>query len=107
LDDFGTGHAAIATLRKFNVSRIKVDRSLVQNIDTDKELQVITAAIIDLAHRLGIKALAEGVETEFEQVKLTEMGCSCAQGYLHARPMPLEELVPWLTARGELGEIRA
>jgi len=52
LDDFGTGHAAIATLRKFNVSRIKVDRSLIQDIDTEPELQVITSAVVDLAHRL-------------------------------------------------------
>ena len=101
LDDFGTGHAAIATLRKFNVSRIKVDRSLVQNIDSDKELQVITAAVVNLAHRLGIKALAEGVETIYEQTKLQEIGCSCMQGYFHARPMPLEDVVPWLNLRLE------
>ncbi|SEW44683.1 diguanylate cyclase (GGDEF) domain-containing protein [Cognatiyoonia koreensis] len=102
LDDFGTGHAAIATLRKFAVSRIKVDRSLVQNIDTDAELQVITAAVINLAKRLGIDALAEGVETVLEQSTLQKMGCFLAQGYLHAKPMSLSDIKPWLQARGDI-----
>ncbi len=98
LDDFGTGHAAIATLRKFQVSRIKIDRSLIQDIDTDQELQVITGAIIALADRLGISPLAEGIETPQEQQKLLELGCSVAQGYLHAKPMPLVQLRAWITA---------
>ena len=97
LDDFGTGHAAIATLCKFSVSRIKIDRSLVQDIDTDAELRVITSAIINLAEQLGIKALAEGVETSGEQDTLNEMGCFLAQGYFHARPMPLADLRAWIT----------
>lgn len=98
LDDFGTGHAAIATLRKFAVSRIKIDRSLVQNINSDGELQVITGAIIGLADRLGIKVLAEGVETLLEQGTLQSLGCSCVQGYLHARPMPISKLQDWMIA---------
>lgn len=98
LDDFGTGHAAIATLRKFKVSRIKIDRSLVQNIDSDPELQVITGAIIELADRLEISPLAEGVETEAEQATLQDLGCTFAQGYLHAKPMPLAQLRAWITA---------
>jgi len=102
LDDFGTGHAAIATLRKFEVSRIKVDRSLVSQIDSDPELQVITSALIDLAKNLGIDALAEGVETPDEQKKLWEMGCYVAQGYLHAHPMPLEAIHDWLVERGDI-----
>ena len=102
LDDFGTGHAAIATLRQFAVSCIKIDRSLVQNIDSDPELQVITAAIIDLAHRLRIDVLAEGVETEAEQVQLQTMGCHRAQGYLHARPMPLSDLHDFLRDRRQV-----
>uniref|UniRef100_UPI0040475F02 EAL domain-containing protein n=3 Tax=Yoonia sp. TaxID=2212373 RepID=UPI0040475F02 len=98
LDDFGTGHAAIATLRKFAVGRIKIDRSLVEGIDTDPELRVITGAIINLADRLGVSALAEGVETAQEQCALQELGCGDAQGYLHARPMPLPDLRAWITA---------
>tara|TARA_R110002051_G_scaffold45702_4_gene92207 strand:- start:1024 stop:3171 length:2148 start_codon:yes stop_codon:yes gene_type:complete len=98
LDDFGTGHAAIATLRKFAVKRIKIDRSLVEGIDSDPELRVITGAIINLADRLGVSALAEGVETAQEQRALQELGCSDAQGYLHAHPMPLSDLQAWITA---------
>ena len=96
LDDFRTGHAAIATLRKFDVSRIKIDRSLVENIDSEPELREITGAIINLAERLNIQVLAEGVETQDEQATLNELGCSVAQGYLHARPMPLMQLRAWI-----------
>ena len=102
LDDFGTGHAAIATLRKFDVSQIKIDRSFVRNIDKDAGLQAMTGAIIDLARKLGVSALAEGVETEEEQKVLLDFGCPTAQGYLHARPMPLEDLRSFLDARGAL-----
>lgn len=107
LDDFGTGHAAIATLRRFQVSRIKVDRSFVQEIDKDPELQVMTSVLIDLAQKLGIDALAEGVETKNEQSKLSELGCHVAQGYLHARPMPLGDLKLWLEDRGDIARASA
>lgn len=96
LDDFGTGHSAIATLRKFAVSRIKIDRSLVQNISKDTELQVITGAIVELANRLGVRVLAEGVETQAEQEMINHLGCQYAQGYLHGRPMPLDDLKNWI-----------
>ena len=99
LDDFGTGHAAIATLRQFSVSRIKIDRSLVENIDHDSGLQVITGAIIGLAGQLDVKVLAEGVETNAEQATLINLGCDCAQGYFHARPMPLLQLPAWIEGR--------
>ena len=104
LDDFGTGHAAIATLCKIDVARIKVDRSLVQNIDKDRGLQVITSALIELAKNLGVAALAEGVETKEEQAMLASMGCFVAQGYLHAKPMPLEQIRSWLKGRGDISE---
>ncbi len=102
LDDFGTGHAAIATLRKFSVSQIKIDRSLVRHIDQDDELQTITCAIVDLAKNLGISVLAEGVETQAEQDMLLSFDCDTAQGYLHAKPMPLPELRQYLADRGDI-----
>ncbi len=102
LDDFGTGHAAIATLRKFAVSQIKIDRSLVRHIDQDDELQTITGAIVDLAQSLGISVLAEGVETQAEQDMLLSFNCDAAQGYLHAKPMPLSELKDYLIGRGDI-----
>lgn len=76
LDGFGTGHAAISTLRKFAVSRIKTDRSLARDLNLDEEQQVITGAIISVAERLWIKVLAEGVETDLEEGTLQRIGVS-------------------------------
>ena len=102
LDDFGTGHAAISTLRKFKVAQIKLDRSFVRHIDVDSDLKLLTSAIIDLAHNLDVSIIAEGVETPSEQDCLLTLGCYRAQGYLHAKPMPLEALLPFLVERGEI-----
>ena len=96
LDDFGTGHAAIAALRKFRVSQIKIDRSFVRHIDTDIELQKLTSAIIGMAHSLEISVLAEGVETEAEQNWLLSRGCRFAQGWLYGKAMPLREIADFL-----------
>ena len=96
LDDFGTGHAAIAALRKFRVSQIKIDRSFVRHIDTDVELQKLTSAIIGMANSLEISVLAEGVETEAEQNWLLSRGCRFAQGWLYGKAMPLREIADFL-----------
>ena len=96
LDDFGTGHAAIAALRKFRVAQIKIDRSFVRQIDTDEELQKLTGAIIGLAHSLEIGVLAEGVETAAEQAWLLSRGCRRAQGWLYGKAMPLAEIADFL-----------
>lgn len=96
LDDFGTGHAAIAALRKFKVSQIKIDRSFIRFIDKDVELQKLTAAIIGLARSLDISVLAEGVETQAEQDWLLRRGCPLAQGWLHSKAIPLSALGDYL-----------
>jgi diguanylate cyclase (GGDEF)-like protein len=96
LDDFGTGSASIAALRRFKVSRIKIDRSFVINIDEDREQQVMVAAILDLAGRLGLDTLAEGVERVGELAVLSQLGCGHAQGFGIARPMPLEDSFAWI-----------
>ena len=70
LDDFGTGHASIANLRRFMVNRIKIDRSFVAGIETSEEQQTLTASMIAMAHALGIATLAEGVETEAARATL-------------------------------------
>lgn len=101
LDDFGTGHAAIANIRRFAVNRIKIDRSFVTRIDSDSEQQVMTAAIIRMAESLGIETLAEGVETVAEHSRLAEMGCRYIQGFGVAKPMPFEDTVAWLTRHRE------
>ncbi|MCF7698449.1 putative bifunctional diguanylate cyclase/phosphodiesterase [Loktanella sp. M215] len=92
LDDFGTGHAAIAALRKFQVAQIKIDRSFVRHIDSDDDLKKLTGAIIGLAHSLDIGVLAEGVETQAEQDWLLQMGCDLAQGWLYGKAIPLRDI---------------
>jgi len=96
LDDFGTGHTAIASLRQFPVERIKIDRSLIHNIHREPELRVITDAVTGLGRKLGLKVLAEGVETEEERKVVEEIGCTCLQGYLLSPPMPEEDVICWL-----------
>ncbi len=96
LDDFGTGHSSISSIRRFSVSRLKIDRSFVQNVDQDEEQQRLVSAIVTMAERLGLETLAEGVETPEEQAMLTQIGCSHVQGYGIARPMPFEETIPWM-----------
>ncbi len=96
LDDFGTGHAAIANIRRFAVNRIKIDRSFVTRIDEDSEQQVMTGAIIRLAESLGLETLAEGVETVGEHNRLAQLGCRYIQGFGVARPMRFEDTIAWM-----------
>ena len=89
LDDFGTGHASIANLRRFMVNRIKIDRSFIAGIEASEEQRTLTASMIAMAQALGIGTLAEGVETEAARATLARLGCDQFQGYLAARPMSL------------------
>ena len=96
LDDFGTGHASITSIRRFAVNRIKIDRSFVTKVDCDPVQQRMIAAILSMAERLELATLAEGVETIAEHAMLAQLGCSHVQGYSIARPMPFEETIAWL-----------
>ncbi len=96
LDDFGTGHASIAAIRRFSVKRIKIDRSFVAGVDTDPGQQRIVAAILSMAEQLGLKTVAEGVETLSEHALLAQLGCSHVQGFAIARPMPMQATRDWL-----------
>lgn len=95
LDDFGTGHTSITTLRRFTVHRLKIDRSFVTRIDRDEEQRRMFAAVLGLADRLGLATLAEGVETTGEHALLSQLGCDHVQGFGIARPMPAEQIVDW------------
>ncbi|MBT8412106.1 MAG: EAL domain-containing protein, partial [Octadecabacter sp.] len=95
LDDFGTGYASITNIRRFSVGRIKIDRSFVTGVDRDPEQRDMVAAILTMAERLGVRTLAEGIETKGEHAALRSLGCDDAQGFEIARPMPLEETVEW------------
>ncbi|WP_417588750.1 EAL domain-containing protein [Pararhodobacter oceanensis] len=98
LDDFGTGHASIANIRRFAVGRIKIDRSFVTRMHEDEDQQRMVSAILSMARHLEVLTLAEGVECAEEQVMLAQMGCHHLQGYAIARPMPAEDLIGWLDA---------
>jgi len=98
LDDFGIGQASLSAIRRFGVSRIKIDRSFVTGLDTDPEQHSMVSAILAMAKHLGVETLAEGVETEIVQARLAQMGCTHVQGYLIARPMPFEDTIAWATA---------
>ncbi|MBM3604587.1 MAG: GGDEF domain-containing protein [Alphaproteobacteria bacterium] len=90
LDDFGTGYASLDAIRQFGIHRIKIDRSFVVGCDHDEGQQRMILAILALTERLGISALAEGVETREEHSFLAQMGCDELQGYAIGRPMPLD-----------------
>jgi diguanylate cyclase len=101
LDDFGTGNASITAIRRFALNRLKIDRSFVREVDQNREQQKLVTAILSLAERLGLETLAEGVETSGEHALLAQLGCGHVQGYVIARPMPVEDLAAWLAAHRE------
>ena len=96
LDDFGTGYSSLVHLRRLPVSEIKVDRSFVQRMTSDADDAVIVRSIVDLAHSLGLRVVAEGVETVDTWQALQALGCDLAQGYLISRPLPGDQLTRWL-----------
>ncbi|HEX9991780.1 MAG TPA: EAL domain-containing protein [Acidimicrobiales bacterium] len=99
LDDFGTGYASLTYLRSFPVGALKVDRSFVSGLGRGGEDDAIVAAVVDLAHALGLEAVAEGVETEEQLRCLRDLGCDAAQGFRFARPGPADDLTASLSRR--------
>jgi len=97
LDDFGTGYSSLSYLRKFDIDYIKIDQSFVANLEDSLDDQALCEAIIVMAHKLGIKVIAEGIETEQQRQLLLEAGCDFGQGYLFARPMPADEFKAYIT----------
>jgi diguanylate cyclase (GGDEF)-like protein len=91
LDDFGTGYASLTHLRRLPVTFVKVDRSFISRLGEDVQDEQIVAAVIELAANLGLRSIAEGLETPQQLDRLRELGCDHAQGYLFARPAPTTE----------------
>ena len=87
LDDFGTGYSSLAYLKKFDIDYLKIDQSFTRNVDTDTNDQILCEAIIVMAHKLGMKVIAEGVETEAQRQVLLAAGCDFGQGYLFSKPL--------------------
>ena len=92
IDDFGTGYSSMSYLKRFPVGMLKVDRSFIRDLPGDADDAAITQAIIALAHSLRMGVTAEGVETAAQAELLTGMGCTQAQGYYYARPLPADEI---------------
>lgn len=105
VDDFGTGFSNLHYLNRFPVGRLKIDRSFVQGMLHDTGTAEVTQAIVHLGHALGMKVVAEGVETEQEEAMLRRQGCDEIQGYLYSRPLTPRDLANWLKQGG--GQVAA
>ena len=91
IDDFGTGYSSLAYLRKFDIDYVKIDRSFTSNIHEGSSDMVLCEAIIGMAHKLGKKVIAEGIETQEQRDLLLAAGCDYGQGYLFSKPIPADE----------------
>jgi len=91
IDDFGTGYSSLSYLKKFDIDYLKIDQSFVRHLEANHNDLALCEAIIVMAHKLGIKVIAEGVETKGQRDLLAAAGCDYAQGYLYSRPAPAEE----------------
>ncbi|WP_457447533.1 putative bifunctional diguanylate cyclase/phosphodiesterase [Roseateles sp. P5_E4] len=99
IDDFGTGYSSLSYLKKFRVSKLKIDQSFVRDLTDDAEDRAIVDAVIRMAGALGLQTLAEGVETEGQLAFLRRQGCHAVQGYLFSRPLPAEAFAEFVIAR--------
>jgi EAL domain-containing protein (putative c-di-GMP-specific phosphodiesterase class I) len=95
IDDYGTGYSSMQQLTRIPFTELKIDRSFVTNAASNPQTKVILASSLDMAKKLGILAVAEGVETEADWKLLQELGCDLAQGYFIAKPMPEESYPAW------------
>lgn len=100
IDDFGTGYSSLNYLTIFPAKILKIDRSFVQRLGQDPNAEGVTDAIIKLAQQLHMEVIAEGVETHEQSSWLTKRGCETAQGFLYAKPMPLENVLEWAQQHG-------
>jgi diguanylate cyclase (GGDEF)-like protein/PAS domain S-box-containing protein len=98
LDDFGTGYSSLSYLQKFDIDYLKIDQSFVRNLSSNSSNMALCEAIIVMAHKLGIKVIAEGIETQEQRDLLTAARCDYGQGYLFSRPVPAVEFENYLNA---------
>jgi EAL domain-containing protein (putative c-di-GMP-specific phosphodiesterase class I) len=95
IDDFGTGHSSLATLRRLPAQELKIDRAFVVDMVHDADARAIVEAILTMARTLGLRVVAEGVETPAQRDLLVQMGCDELQGYLFAKPMSARAIALW------------
>jgi EAL domain-containing protein (putative c-di-GMP-specific phosphodiesterase class I) len=104
IDDYGTGYSSLGYLRELPVHEVKLDRSFVSDIASDRRSAAIVQSTINLSKALSMQLVAEGIEDAVTQSLLSEWGCDVAQGYHVARPMSAELLRPWLRARTDMAQ---
>jgi PAS domain S-box-containing protein len=100
IDDFGTGYSSLSRLQRFPVDTLKIDRSFISQMDSDRESREMVRIIISLAHNFQLRVVAEGVETRPQADQLQQLGCDLAQGYLYSRPLAADA-VPQLLAQSQ------
>ena len=100
IDDFGTGQTSLGLLATLPIAELKIDRSFIADMHLNQANAAIVRSMVELGHNLNLRVVAEGVETADEIEALSITGCDLVQGYLFARPMPLEELILWLSTAG-------
>ncbi len=100
IDDFGTGYSSLAYLANLPATEVKIDRAFTSRALHDERIAAIVAGTVELAHHLGLRVVAEGVEDEATLDLLADLGAEESQGYLHSRPLPAAQLLSWLERRG-------
>ena len=98
IDDYGTGYSSLSYLQDLPVDELKLDRTFVARCTADPRSAAIVRSTVDLAHSLGLRLVAEGVEDTATLERLRAYGCDVSQGFLHSRPLPADELGRWLAA---------
>ena len=99
IDDFGTGYSSLSHLARMPVDEMKIDRSFIQSLESDPEFATVVRSAIDMGHGLGLKVVAEGIESAAAAKRLRDFGCDIAQGYFHAKPMPLQDFIVWMQGK--------
>jgi EAL domain-containing protein (putative c-di-GMP-specific phosphodiesterase class I) len=95
IDDFGTGYSSLNYLRQLPAQQLKIDRSFVNDLEDSEDARAVVSAVVSLAHALGLRVVAEGVETSGQRDILLAMDCDELQGFFFARPMPADSLFAW------------
>ncbi|OZA49291.1 MAG: hypothetical protein B7X81_02850 [Hydrogenophilales bacterium 17-61-76] len=99
IDDYGTGYSSLAYLKRLPVGELKIDRSFVMNMMNDPNDVIIVRSTIDLAHNLGLRVVAEGVENEAILNQLCKLGCDQAQGFLFSKAVSADDFTAWISTQ--------
>ena len=102
IDDFGTGHSSLAYLKHLPNTNLKIDQSFVQNLEQSREDRALARTIIELGRGLGLKVLAEGVETDAQRDFIYSSGCELMQGYLFSKPLSAQEMETLLKNQNQM-----